>query len=215
MQILFGTTNKAKLDFIRDCLTCFDSLEIIGLRALDLDLTKVKIDENGKDPLENAGIKANTYYDLLQSNNIDIPVFSCDSGLFIAGLPDNLQPGTHVRNVNDKYLSDDEMLDYYANIAKNMGGQMTAQYRNAICLVMTKDGEKKIYEHIGDDIDGNTFIISQTPHIKRTPGFPIDSLSIEINSGKYYFDLGTDFVSEADIYTGYKHFFAKVFDLTV
>ena len=56
------------------------------------------------------------YYDAFQ-----MPVFSCDSGLYFDNVPDQVQPGVHVRNVNGKCLSDEEMLDYCGGLAKQYG----------------------------------------------------------------------------------------------
>ena len=55
--------------------------------------------------IENARIKALAYYAALKR-----PVFTCDSGLYIDGLADSEQPGVHVRMVNGKRLTDDEMV---------------------------------------------------------------------------------------------------------
>ena len=93
--------------------------------------------ETGSTPLENARIKALAYY-----RAFDMPVFSCDSGLYFDNVPDELQPGVHVRNVNGKCLSDDEMVEYYSGLAKKYGN-LTARYRNAICFVQD---EEHIYE---------------------------------------------------------------------
>ena len=79
-------------------------IELLGLR--DMPESPVNVDESGRSPLENARIKALTYY-----KQYGVPVFSCDSGLYIQQLPEELQPGTHVRNVNGKRLSDEEMTD--------------------------------------------------------------------------------------------------------
>lgn len=49
---------------------------------------------NGNTPLENARMKALAYYETFR-----IPVFSCDSGLYFDNVPDEVQPGIHVRNV--------------------------------------------------------------------------------------------------------------------
>mgnify|MGYP002225500190 CR=1 FL=1 len=68
------------------------------------------------------------YYEAFQ-----IPVFSCDSGLYFDNVPDEVQPGVHVRNVNGKCLSDDEMIDYYSGLVKAYGN-LVARYRNAICF---------------------------------------------------------------------------------
>lgn len=57
MKILYGTTNKAKLQAMRTALKSFD-IELIGLGDIDSELPS--INENGKTPLENAEIKART-----------------------------------------------------------------------------------------------------------------------------------------------------------
>ena len=62
------------------------------------------INEDGKNPLENAEIKARTYFEAFQ-----IPVFSCDSGLYFDELQEDEQSGLHVRRINGKELTDDEI----------------------------------------------------------------------------------------------------------
>ncbi len=203
MKLLFGTTNAGKLNSMRRMIAHLD-IEIINLNDIPFELPS--IDESGKNPLENAKIKAKEYYKATK-----LPVFSCDSGLFFEGLPQDLQylqPGVHVRNINGKKLNDDEMINYYGSIAKKMGGKITAQYKNAICLVLN---ENEIYEHMDDDIAGEKFIITEYPHEKRVEGFPIDSLSVHIKTEKYYFDLESDEKkdSEIEIDNGFSNFFTK------
>ena len=55
MKILYGTTNKAKLQAMRNALESFN-IELIGLGDIDSELPN--INENGRTPLENAEIKA-------------------------------------------------------------------------------------------------------------------------------------------------------------
>lgn len=183
MQILYGTTNAAKLDAMKRHLRGMD-IELIGLNDIDssaLRAASAAIDESGNDPLENARIKARAYYKAYGK-----PVFSCDSGLYCEGLPDDLQPGVHVRNVNGKRLDDAEMISYYSGLAAKMGGQLVAYYWNAICLIVD---EARVYEYTGDDISSERFLIMSVPHEIMNPGFPIDSLSVHIASGKYYYDM--------------------------
>ena len=71
-----------------------------------------------------------------------IPVFSCDSGLYFDNVPEEVQPGVHVRNVNGECLTDNQMIEYYAGLVKQYGN-LTARYKNAICFVMD---ETHIYE---------------------------------------------------------------------
>lgn len=51
-------------------------------------------------------------------------------------------------------------------------------------------------------------IVSEA-HEKRVQGFPLDSLSIDIDSGKYYYDLKDKSVAESVSEEGLKEFFAK------
>ena len=178
MKIIYGTKNRAKLEDMKKILNGLD-LEIIGLSDTGLDLPEV--DESGNDPLKNAEIKALAYYEVLKK-----PLFSCDSGLFIDGLDEKLQPGAHVRRMNGGYMSDDEMINYYSKLAGTFDGKCTARYCNAICLVID---EKNIFSYSGDDISGERFILSPIRHKIQTEGYPLDSISINVNSGKYYVEM--------------------------
>lgn len=178
MKILYGTTNKAKFNLMK---TIADALnfELIGLN--DINISLPPIDESGKDPLENAKIKAETYYKALS-----IPVFSCDSGLYFDGFADELQPKTHIRRINGKVLTDKEMTEYYAELAKVHGGKLIGRYKNAICFIVN---DNMRFSAMDDSLASEPFIISAVPHKKSVAGFPLDRLSIDIKSGKYYYDI--------------------------
>ena len=178
MEIVYGTTNPGKLNAMKRILDSLD-IDILSLKDFNTDFPNV--DESGNDPLENAKLKALAYYKILKR-----PVFSCDSGLFIKGLEKSNQPGVHVRRINEKTLNDEEMIEYYASLSSKMGGQAIARYKNGICLVLD---ENTIIEYDGDDISSEKFIITSSPHKKRVPGFPLDSLSVEIKSGRFYMDI--------------------------
>jgi XTP/dITP diphosphohydrolase len=178
IKLLFGTGNHAKLNVMKDHLKGME-IELIGLK--DLAYPWPKVEENGRDPLENARIKALAYFDCCH-----MPVFSCDSGLYIEGLEPSRQPGVHVRNIDGRTLSDEEMVAHYAAIAQRMGGSCKARYQNAICLVIN---ENEIYEYSQEDISGETFLIVDVPHNRAEEGFPIDRLSVHIASGLYYNDM--------------------------
>ena len=198
MKILFGTGNQAKLDVMRRRLEELN-IEIIGLKDIDMEIPE--IEEDGETPLENARKKALGYYHAFQ-----IPVFSCDSGLYIENIPEEIQPGVHVRTIQGKYLTDDEMLDYYTRLAAKYG-DLKARYRNAICLVMD---EKHIYEGMEENMASEPFLITSKPHSTiRKEGFPIDSISIDIKTGKYYYDLEEDELDQFAIEDGVLEFFKK------
>lgn len=48
------------------------------------------------------------------------------------------------------------------------------------------------------------------PHKKRVKGFPLDSISVDIGSGKYYYDLEEKSVVQSAIEQGFKAFFEEV-----
>ena len=183
MTIVYGTGNPAKLVSMREALAPI-GVHVVGLSETGVYIPDV--DENGASPLENARIKAFAYYNALKR-----PVFACDSGLYIEGLPDKEQPGVHVRMIGGKRLSDDEMITHYSAIARRLGGRAAARYKNGICLIMS---DSEVYEHFGDDISGEAFCLVSAPHSKRVEGYPLDSISIHIGSSKYYYDRNDKYV---------------------
>lgn len=198
ITLLYGTGNPSKLDTMRRSLDGL-GIEVLGLR--DMDKPAPEVDESGKSPLENARIKALAYYRFY-----GIPVFSLDSGLFFENVPDELQPGVHVRNVGGKHLSDDEMIEYYSSLARRFGGRLTARYKNALCLVMSED---EAYLSMDESLWGKSFLLSDTPHKRpHKEGFPLDRLSVEINSGNYYFDLPVSV--ETAMNKGFRSFFENI-----
>ena len=197
MQLIYGTGNSAKVQHMRSLLSSLD-VEIIGIKELGVPLPE--IDESGNDTLENAIIKAKAFYNALEK-----PVFSADSGLYFEEVPPELQPGVHVRRVNGKNLSDAEMTAYYADLARQYGGKLTAQFRNAICFVVS---DSEIYTRNELDIWGRKFLLVDKPHEKRVEGFPLDCLSVKLSSGEYYYDDDT----QDDIFehSGFVTFFCEV-----
>ena len=78
MKVLFATTNPAKVQKYKKKLE-EKGIELITVNDLDL---KLKIIEDGKDAIENAYIKAKTYYDVT-----GITTIGMDNNLFIEKLP--------------------------------------------------------------------------------------------------------------------------------
>jgi 8-oxo-dGTP diphosphatase len=200
MRLIYGTTNKAKIDFMKRRVEHL-GIEILSLN--DVGTPKLHIEENGNSPLDNARIKALAYYDVLKK-----PVFSCDTGLYIDGLDDKRQPGINVRGQGD-YMSDEEALRYYSALAAELGGSMTARYQNAIVLVLD---EKTVYEHMGEDIASEPFLMVSKPHKNGVvaKGFPLDCLSVHIESGKYYYDIDGYIDKYLNVHDGFAAFFQSV-----
>ena len=205
MKLLYGTGNQAKLSAMRSRLKQLD-IELIGLDDLRAEgKTIPQVVEDGKSPLENARLKATAYYEAF-----NIPVFSCDSGLYFDSVPEAIQPGVHVRNVNGKCLTDDEMIDYYSGLVK-IYGNLVARYRNAICFVQD---DTHIYEAMEPSMESEKFILTDRPHsIVRKKGFPLDSISLDIKTNKYYYDLPTNRLEQVAVEDGFLDFFKRVLDL--
>ncbi len=209
MKLLYATTNKAKLESMQRVTNSLN-IEIIGLKDLQnlqefKNIELPQIDESGKNPLENAIIKAKAYYKVLQ-----IPLFSCDSGLYFENVDEKDQPGTHIRRVNGKTLTDEESLEYYANLATSYGGKIKAKYKNAICLILD---EKNIFSSMDSSLEIEPFYLVDKPHSKVVEGFPLDSLSVDIKTEKYYNDLEDNLaVDKSTIEIGFTNFFKQVLE---
>lgn len=202
MKLLYGTTNAAKLDLMRRAVSGL-GLEITGLRDLGMPLPR--IDESGSDPLENAEIKARAYY-----KAFGVPVFSCDSGLYFDGIEDRLQPKTHIRRVGGRELNDEEMTAYYAELSRQHGGRLVGRYRNAIYFIAEGGAT---YSRMDDSLASEPFILTDVPHPKRVKGFPLDPLSVDIKTGKYYYDLEKT-SDKLAVVQGLQKFFSDVLNKT-
>ena len=173
MQVLFATTNPAKVKKYRDLLK-EKGIELITIKDLDF---KLDIDENGKDAIENAYIKAKTYYDKTK-----IPTIGMDNNLFIEELPEEKQPGTHVRRINGKELNDDEMITYYTNLVKENYGKLTAKWVYGMVICSDKGVNKFSWSK-------DHFYFVDKPCEKRNPGYPLDSITIVPEFDKYLAEL--------------------------
>ena len=116
----------------------------------------------------------------------------------------------HVRNVNGKCLSDEQMIEYYGGLARQYGhGRLTANYRNAICLVLD---ETHIYEAMEPSMESGRFILTDVPHGEiREEGFPLDSMSLEIETNQYFYDLPDSRLDQVAVEDGFLQFFKNIF----
>ena len=173
MKLLFATTNPAKINKYAGKLK-EKGIEILTINDIE---TKLNVEENGKDAIENAYIKAKTYYDATK-----IITIGMDNNLFIEEFPPEKQPGTYVRRVNGKELTDEEMIEYYSNLVKEYGGKVTTKW--VYGLVIYDGKEPKTYTWSKDH-----FYFVDKPSPRRTPGYPLDSISIVPECNKYFVDM--------------------------
>lgn len=174
-KILFATGNMAKVNRFLEGLLA-KNIQILTLKDIDINLN---IEENGKDAIENALIKARAYYEKTK-----IPTLAMDDTLYLENVPINKQPGMYVRRVGGKTLSDDEMISYYSALAKEYGnnGKLTARWIYGMALI--NNGEEHTYTWNKDD-----FYIVSTPSNIINPGYPLNTISINKKLNKYFTDM--------------------------
>lgn len=173
MKVLFATSNPAKVRNYKEKLLK-SGIELLTLKDIDIH---IHVEENGKNAIENAYIKAKAYYD-----ELEIPTIGMDNNLFIEGIPDELQPGVFVRRINGRELNDDEMIEYYTKLVKEYGGKLKARWVYGMVLI----SENGIYEYSWSYDD---FYLVDKVNAKRNPGYPLDSISIDEKLNKYFVDM--------------------------
>ena len=173
MELLYATNNNSKIYNMRRRLQN-TSIKIITPRELGIQIDVI---EDGKTTVENAIKKAKAYYEQTK-----MPTIAGDSGLFIDGIPNNKQPGLFVRRVNGKELSDDEMIEYYTKLLDSIGGKSTGYYVTGLALIT----EQGIFT---TEIEEDKFILSSTISNANHRGNPLDVMTIDPISLKFYTDM--------------------------
>ena len=180
IKILVGTTNKAKVNRFKEMLKDYD-IEFLDLKSLNITTEPL---ETGSTPLENAVIKAEYYgkfFDIVLCN---------DSGLYFKELAisDSRQLGLHIRTPEGKRLDDNEVITYYSNLIHSLGGKVTAYYLDGIAVY----NHGKVYSFI-ENIDktiNSAFYMVDKPSSVLKPGWPLDSLSLNICDNSYFSEVG-------------------------
>lgn len=177
-QVLFATKNVSKVNRFKDDLEK-SGIKVITLNDININL---EVDETGTSAIENALIKARAYYE-----KTSITTIATDDNLTFENVPDNFQPGTYVRRVNGKVLTDEEMIDHYINLVREFGtnGKLTARWLYGMALI--KNGKEYTYTWSNND-----FYLVDKPSSKIKPGYPLDSISIDKKLNKYFTDLSRE-----------------------
>ncbi len=175
IKVLFATGNETKAKRFSKGLE-ERGIEVITLKDIDVN---IDVEENGKDAIENALIKARAY-----SEVIDIPVFAMDDNLYLENVPLDKQPGMYVRRVNGKRLNDEEMIEHYTNMVKEYGidGKLVCRWVYGMAVI--NDGKESTYTWSKDD-----FYMVDKPSNKVDPGYPLNTISINKKINKYFTDI--------------------------
>jgi len=175
MQVLIGTTNPAKLRLFEQVLEGYP-IEFVTLR--DLNIT-AEPEEMGRNPAENAAVKAAFYGQYADY------VIGNDAGLYFdeLELDDPRQPGLHIRTPNGVRLDDEEMIAYYSQLVHSLGGRVLAYYLDGFA-VKTPQGVKTFMKS-REDAREAAFWMLDKPVAQRRPGWPLDSLSQELDATSF------------------------------
>lgn len=174
-QALFATGNPSKAKRFAKGLQ-ENGIEVITLKDIDIE---VEVEENGKNAIENAILKARAY-----SKVVNIPVFAMDDNLYLENVPEEKQPGMYVRRINGKRLTDDEMIEHYSNLVKEYGinGKLTCRWVYGMAVI--NNGEETTYTWSKED-----FYMVDKPSNKINPGYPLNTISINKKLNKYFTDI--------------------------
>ena len=169
MRVLLGTTNPSKVKRFSDLLKGYD-IEFITLRDIEV-IEEPK--EMGNTPEENAIMKAEFY-----GQYFDVVICN-DSGLYFEELDFDIRTP-----MNMDRLSDEEMIDYYSKLIAGLGGKVTAYYLDGIA-VYNHGVISSFMDNMAAQKNGLFYMIDKASS-KRFEGWPLDSLSINKENGKYF-----------------------------
>lgn len=176
--ILVGTTNPSKAAYFKDLLSGCDAQ---FATLCDLGITD-EPQEDGATPEENARIKAAFY-----GRYADY-VVCADSGMYFDALPlaDPRQPGLNIRTPGGCARLDDEaMIAHYARLAHSLGGRALAYYLDGAAAYVC--GEVYGFQATREEAKSWAFYLTDTPGKWRREGWPLDTLSIDLQ-GRYFLD---------------------------
>ena len=174
-EIIFGTTNEAKIKQVRGAL----SPAGIGVMNILNKEILPEVSEDGKTAVENARKKALAY-----AKTLGKVVFSMDNALYLEGLSDDKQPGLNVRRPNGitTRITDEEMIAHYSKLIGSIGERVNGYWEYGFCIA-TPTGEYQ--ETI---IKAPRIYVSKPSPIIQS-GYPLESLQIEPESEKYMSEL--------------------------
>ena len=202
-ELLMATANPHKTERFRRYLSEL-GLSVVNFEDIG---QKIEIVEDGKTPEENALKKAFAGFETTR-----MPTFGVDYWFYIDGIPDEMQPGPHVRRIfveggNRKKATDGEMVDYYTKLISGLGGKAKGLWTSAIALVVAP--EKSYTESFTRET-----ILTSERSPNSTEGEPLNSIQIDPTTGKYFTDLTTDewLKLQTEREKGYIRFFERHLD---
>lgn len=176
-KIVFGTKNPAKIEQVQGVLAPLN-IEVIGLKGFS---SLPEVVEDGKTAEENARKKAIAF-----AKAIGQTVFSMDNALYFDNLPEDKQPGMNVRRVNGgEAKTDEDMLRIYSSLISSHGGKMKGYWEFGVAIA--KPNSKVVSASIRSP---RFFTANRDSNVLE--GYPLDSLQINPESGKYISEMSEE-----------------------
>ena len=148
MKIVFGTTNKRKVEDLQNLIHSLKlNIEILGMNDIGWD--RGEIEENGTTINENSLIKANAIHSFCQEKHILYPIITDDAGLFCDALEG--KPGVFTARYAEEELVANPELPKYQCVIKLLkelenNPNRIAYYR---CAITYMDPNGKYFQEIG------------------------------------------------------------------
>ena len=149
MKLIFGTTNKRKVEDLQNIINEMNlDIEVISMD--DIGWNRGEIDENGSTIEENSLIKAQAILSFCRDHNIDYPIMTDDAGLFVDAL--NGEPGIYTARYADDELALDSSLPKYQCVVKLLRKMNGEENRNAKyrCCVTSMMPNGDYHQEIGE-----------------------------------------------------------------
>ncbi|MBQ4558034.1 MAG: hypothetical protein IJA61_01495 [Clostridia bacterium] len=175
-KIVFATGNATKSKRFSEGLNNY-GIEVLSLKDLGIELD---VNEDGRDAIENALIKARACY-----NKTKMPSMGMDDSLYLENVPDNAQPGLFVRRVNGKTLNDEEMINHYIGLVNKYGvnGRLNCKWVYGLAVI-DANGKESTYTWCKDD-----FYMVNTASTIVNVGYPLNSISKYKVIDKYFTEI--------------------------
>lgn len=148
MELIFGTTNKRKVEDLQNIINEMN-LDIQVLSMKDIGWDRGEIDEDGKTLEENSLIKAKAILDFCHDHNLQYPIITDDSGLFVDSL--NGEPGIYTARYADDELAMNPELPKYQCVIKLLRNLNDEDNRKASykCCVTTMMPNGEYHQEFG------------------------------------------------------------------
>lgn len=185
MKIIFGTTNKRKIDDFKNLINILKlDIEVLSLNDINF---KEEIEENGLTIDDNSLIKAKTIYEFCLKKSLNYAIITDDSGLFVEVL--NGEPGIYTGRYALDEIQKNPNLPKYQSVIKLLKKMENEENRKAFyktCVTFV-DKNGNYFQEFGET---NGLIAKEIIGPLEKPYFY--SIFIEEKSGKVFTELTKD-----------------------